>query len=1827
MKTCRVLSLPFVISLVTTLARAENPAPAADSPQPILRIEAGGPTSFVSALAFSPDGKTLYAAGFDKTVRIWTLNDHGQFVLGRETYRVPVGAGLYGAINALAVSPDGRWLAVGGKSAVRGAGDLHKPGIILPQVGGMTNDMRMDEGRIFIFDRQTQGVQSLRKHLGDVLAMAFAPSQPGKPPLLVSAGREWDSEAKEFVGSIRLWDAAKGSYLDGIWDVSPMKNMQPGLAVWHTGKELKQLSVAIAWEDGRLRCWNVAEGRIYPGEDGKNNNTVVYLREAERLLTGSYMGGRGHLQTWDVSSGGQPQKNSEQQADIPSEDGRPPRALALCSSRTGGRADQAATIMQLRDAQRGDDFQLALIDLRPRSFGTIRARVPLWTVPASEARAKPACLAAVPGGSHVAVAGNKKNEIVVYSIQDLLNRQTQAQALQSKGTNIRDVAFAVKGQSLGLVLNEESRSKLGQPRSELSGNDLIFDFGTRRLTEDKSGWKIDAPQPGDWQPEKVKRRIGLKQGEEITQFALLPTPPGLATPILAVAYLDKDDQPKLGLYLAATGDQLRELTGHMTPIHALAFSSNGRLLASAAEDQIACVWSLTDLDQILKQRGLLHGLTVTGRAAKKVAIAEVKKNSPYFGKVREGEIIEEAVLKRRKLPPLTAPYQFYEAISRVKPGEIVTLRLRDPDTGATRTIDLAVGQGIDERKPLLSFFVEREGKQGAREWIGWSPHGPYDISRPGVDRYVGWHLNTGKPEAPTAFALADQYRKEFYRHDILRHLVMRANLDDALNDWKKDQPPPPQPKMTLRIDEAGNEPRVVGNRILVQKLPIELMAAIDDCPIEEVSSMRWSVDGGQSQDFKGEMDRERIADLSGVNWTRGIHRIRVEVEVRNGLSGLPFFRHLELQYQPPPPIIELIGGGRPHSESNGPLVIHDEPKFRIQARIRPAQKGQEVKVSLSHRHNSKELAGQVQQPRALTIDQELQLQPGINVIRLQADNVGALAGYEEFETRTAEIAVDFIPPKVKVDSPRLSLVLIPQDGDRQTQLEPEKPVFVDVPNVRLRGRIRSNEKLLEATVNGRPFAGFAAGTGGDFSVEEKLDLKPGNQQLRIRARTENSVPAEVNFQIEYRPQLPRLELMTPVEGLNLFEGRDRPEIELKGVLIEPADPQPYQLEILASGGRQPGSRRLGPASTDKERQTFTAKVPLQPAENLIEIRLSSAWRQPRTIERHVWYRRPPRIVKIDEPKPGATPLLDLVAWLESPTELPPTKAEIAVTARRGALGRGGREIVRQLPASALVAQSEKGGITTWKVNVQQVPLERGANEIQLYASNRDGRSLAPGSVKVNFEPPPPPKAVITMLDPEQAVNVVVPKYTVRWRVQSDSPVQSVELLHQGQLLAQEETGGKGGPGGVSPRSSDKASTPFFEREFTRAVALKPDINMLQVRVVNDGGLQQGTAVTVTYVEKPVRVELTKLECPQLPGANIELRLRPDGMIVIPRVPDGRVRLHGQVVWLNPEDRPSGTTLRARLWVNGFQQFPEELVPAADPAVSTFTSDVVLNQAKDNGIRIEVPRLKQDADNRKLCLVEECAKPVEAQRLHLLVVGIGEEDEKKLKDRALVAVQAARDPNSPGRFVSPAFREIEDPIVLNGHWVRSQQVRYALEDIKLKLQRIERGSKADPRSEVFIFYFQGPEMITREGHYFLTSESKWIQPGEGSGIDCKYLASLFAETVGAQIILLDVTRQKLDASAEPGDAQDQIVFWPSDFVGVFRSAWLGPADQPPDVQLITALKDALSRVGILKRVDQEVSLRYDRVKERYAQVLRYHRRVPTELENLMLGLEPKPEVVK
>ena len=59
-----------VVSAQEAVPVAQDLIPAGEE-QPFLRLEPGGPQSYVTALAFDATGSTLYAAGWDKVVHVW----------------------------------------------------------------------------------------------------------------------------------------------------------------------------------------------------------------------------------------------------------------------------------------------------------------------------------------------------------------------------------------------------------------------------------------------------------------------------------------------------------------------------------------------------------------------------------------------------------------------------------------------------------------------------------------------------------------------------------------------------------------------------------------------------------------------------------------------------------------------------------------------------------------------------------------------------------------------------------------------------------------------------------------------------------------------------------------------------------------------------------------------------------------------------------------------------------------------------------------------------------------------------------------------------------------------------------------------------------------------------------------------------------------------------------------------------------------------------------------------------------------------------------------------------------------------------------------------------------------------------------------------------------------------------------------------------------------------------------------------------------------------------------------------------------------------------
>ena len=188
----------------------------AAQPQLLLGLETGGHMALIRAVLFTPDGRQLISAADDKVIRIWDV------ATGRttRTLRGEIGEGAAGKIYALAISPDGRWLAAAGYLSETATGD-HP---------------------IRIYDLASGEIAALLQgHSGAVLSLAF--SADGK---LLASGSTDDTAI--------IWDVAKRSKLHQLRGHTADINR---VVFTLDGERL-----ATAGDDRRVMIWRIRDGAL-----------------------------------------------------------------------------------------------------------------------------------------------------------------------------------------------------------------------------------------------------------------------------------------------------------------------------------------------------------------------------------------------------------------------------------------------------------------------------------------------------------------------------------------------------------------------------------------------------------------------------------------------------------------------------------------------------------------------------------------------------------------------------------------------------------------------------------------------------------------------------------------------------------------------------------------------------------------------------------------------------------------------------------------------------------------------------------------------------------------------------------------------------------------------------------------------------------------------------------------------------------------------------------------------------------------------------------------------------------------------------------------------------------------------------------------------------------------------------------------------------------------------------------------------------------------------------------------------------------------------------
>jgi WD40 repeat protein len=309
---------------------------------PLLRLDTGGHQAVINNVVFTADGAQVVSASDDKLIRVWDLST-GKTV---RTFRGEAGEGNAGKVFAMALSPDGKWLAAGGwlggnreeRDSIRlydfASGELKallkghrnvvyglafspdgtrlisgsadqvailwhvEHGALLHRLAGHTDEIyavgfTQDGSRVATgsYDHDLrlwhvadgQEIARMRGHADKVQSLAIS--------------RDGTIASGDRAGEIRLWNSANGEFLRTLVQQGTMVG---SLSFSPDGKTLLSSNGAAPF---RLHVWNVASGKelVTYLEHGNIVLATAVSPDGRWAATGG--GNNFPIRTWDLSNG------------------------------------------------------------------------------------------------------------------------------------------------------------------------------------------------------------------------------------------------------------------------------------------------------------------------------------------------------------------------------------------------------------------------------------------------------------------------------------------------------------------------------------------------------------------------------------------------------------------------------------------------------------------------------------------------------------------------------------------------------------------------------------------------------------------------------------------------------------------------------------------------------------------------------------------------------------------------------------------------------------------------------------------------------------------------------------------------------------------------------------------------------------------------------------------------------------------------------------------------------------------------------------------------------------------------------------------------------------------------------------------------------------------------------------------------------------------------------------------------------------------------------------------------------------------------------------
>ncbi len=504
-----------------------------------------------------------------------------------------------GVITCDAFSPDGRRIATGSTDvSMIGMGGIFTQVIAsAPKMGLVLSNVT---GEVNIWDRESRTVEHrLLGHAGLITCVRF--NAIGDRLASGSIGGRTVSLLGQHVnvpGQLKLWDTLTGREVvstdqpDGVWCVTFSPDGRRG--AFGTGAE------------GAVKIFDAATGRVIATYRGHTATVfgLAFSNDGNTLVSASE---DGTIKYWDTNLAPEPLQFQGL-----------PTAKSLSFSPDGGTLafqDNTARLINLATgesqslgtATEGVVFTPDGKSLILAGYGWVPGTVAVWDIATKKVRSQmkpggwlaPRLNVAVSSDSRtVATTVVNSSEIKQWDVAS--GSEKLAFKLQGDVENLPSIAFSPDSLLLAVGRHDGSVELFDATTGVVRKK-----FGVREAVDD------------------VMRLIALG----VSGIAFSPDGRTLATGhAIQLDYISSSMPTEIRLWNVETGKLRRILKGHLAGVKSVAFSSDGRILASAGDDRTIRLWDVASGQHLITFRGDKHGFRAVAISPDNNRLAALDEN-------------------------------------------------------------------------------------------------------------------------------------------------------------------------------------------------------------------------------------------------------------------------------------------------------------------------------------------------------------------------------------------------------------------------------------------------------------------------------------------------------------------------------------------------------------------------------------------------------------------------------------------------------------------------------------------------------------------------------------------------------------------------------------------------------------------------------------------------------------------------------------------------------------------------------------------------------------------------------------------------------------------------------------------------------------------------------------------------------------------------------------------------------------------------------------------------------------------------------------------------